>query len=54
MLIFDLMPDGGATDGHASLPDNGNVCTEIKFDEALHEAVTILAHLQFDASFQID
>lgn len=40
------MPDGGATDGHASLPDNGNICIELKFDEARSEAVTILLHLE--------
>lgn len=54
ILIFDFMPDGGATDGHASLPDSGNICMELKFDDALSEAVTILLHLEFDASIQID
>lgn len=48
------MTDVGATDGHANLPDNGNICIELKFYEALSEAVTILLHLEFDASMQID
>jgi hypothetical protein len=54
MLVFDLTPDGCASDGHTSLPDNGNIRIELKFDEALAEAVTILLYQEFDASIQID
>jgi hypothetical protein len=53
MHIFDIM-DGGATGGHASLPNNGNIYIELKFYEALSEAVTILLHQGFDASSQTD
>jgi hypothetical protein len=54
MLIFDLTPDGYVSDGHTSLPDNGNFRIELKFDEALAEAVTILLYQEFDASIHID
>jgi hypothetical protein len=54
MLVFDLTPDGGASDGHTSLTDNGNISIELKFDEALFEAVTIPLYQEFDASNQID
>jgi hypothetical protein len=54
MLIFDLTPDGCASDGHTSLPDNGNSRIELKFDAALAEAITILVYQEFDASIQID
>ena len=54
MLIFDLTPDGCASDGHTSLPDTGNIRIELKFDEALAEAVTILLYQKFDTSIQID
>jgi hypothetical protein len=54
MLIFDLTRDGCASDGHTILTDNGNFRIEIKFDEALAEAVTILLYQEFYASFQIE
>jgi len=54
MLIFDLTPDGCASGGHTSLPDDGNIRIELKFDEALADAMTILLYNEFDASIQID
>jgi hypothetical protein len=54
MLIFDLTPDGCASDGHSCFPDNGNIRIELKFYEALTEAITILLYEEFDASIQID
>ena len=54
MLIFDLTPDGCALDSHISLHDTGNIRIELKFEEALAEAVTILLYQEFDASIQID
>ena len=54
MLVFDLTPDGCNSDGHTSLPNTGNILIELKFDEALAEAVTILLYQVFDASIQID
>ena len=52
MLLFDLTPDGCASDGQTSLPDNGSMRIELKFDEAL--GVTIPCFREFDASIQID
>jgi len=54
MLVFDLTPDGCASDGHTCLPDNGSIRIELKFHEALAEAVTILLYKEFDASIQIN
>jgi hypothetical protein len=54
MLVFDLTPDGCASDGHTSLPDNGNIRIELTFDEVLKEAVTFLLYLEYDATLQID
>ena len=54
MVIFDLTPDGCASDGHTSLPNNGNHHIELKCDEAHSEAVTILLYREFDSSIQID
>jgi hypothetical protein len=53
MLAFNLTPNGCASDGHISLPENGSICIKLKFDEALAEAVTILLYKEFDASIQI-
>jgi hypothetical protein len=54
MLVFDLSPDGGASDGHISLPENGSIRIELELDEALTEAVTIVLYQTFDASIKID
>jgi hypothetical protein len=41
MVIFDLTPDGCTSDGHTSLRNNGTIRIELKFEEAIAEAVTI-------------
>jgi hypothetical protein len=43
-LKFDLTPDGCASDGFTPLPDNRNIRIELKFDEAIAKAVTILLY----------
>ena len=48
MLVFDLTHDGCASDCYTSLPHNGNICIELKFDEDLTEAVTILLYQEYD------
>jgi hypothetical protein len=42
ILVFDLAPDGCASEGHTSFPENGSIRIELKFDGPLAEAVTIL------------
>lgn len=54
MLVFHLTPDSCAADGHTSLSENGGIRIELKLDEALTKAVTILLYQEFDASVQID
>jgi hypothetical protein len=54
MLVIDITHDNCASDGHTSLPDNGSILIEFKFDESLAEAVTNLLYQEFNASFQID
>jgi hypothetical protein len=54
VLVFKLTPDGYASDGHNNLPDNGKIRIELKFDEALVQAMTILLYQELDASMQID
>jgi len=53
MPIFDLTPDGCASNGHTSLPDHGNLRLDLNFDEALPEEVTILLYQELDTSIQI-
>jgi hypothetical protein len=53
MFVFNLPPDGCPSNGHTSLPDNGNIGMELKFDGTLAEAMTFLLYLQYDASVQI-
>jgi hypothetical protein len=45
MLFFDLTPDRGASEGHASQPDSGNIRIEIKFADPLPDAITCLLYL---------
>ena len=54
MLLFDLTPDSAASEGHTSLPENGNIRIEAKFDSALTSAITCLLYLEYDANVQID
>jgi thymidylate kinase len=50
MLLFDLTPDHSASESHTSLADNGNIRIELKFDNALSDALTALLYLEYDAS----
>lgn len=52
--LFELTPDQSASDGHASLSENGNIRIELKFDTALATAITCLLYLEHDGSVQID
>jgi len=54
MLLFDLTPDHGASEGHTSHPDNGNIRVELKFVKALPEAITCIFYLEYDNSVRID
>ena len=54
MLLFDLTPDLGASEGHASHPENGNMRIELKFNKALPESITCLLYLEFDNTILID
>ena len=54
MLPFDLTPDLGASEGHTSHPENGNIRIELKFNKALPDAITCLLYLEFDNSDRID
>jgi hypothetical protein len=54
MLVFDLMPDSSAWDGHTRLPENGIIRIELKSDGFLSEAATVLLYQEVEASIQID
>jgi len=53
ILILHLTLDGCASDGHSSIPDIGKTEFELKFDEALADAVTTL-YLKVDGSLRLD
>jgi len=42
MLLFDLTPDRGASEGHTSHPETGNIRVEFKFNKPLPEAIMCL------------
>ena len=54
MLLFDLTPDQGASEGHTSHPDSGNIRIEARFSEALSVAKTCVLYLEYDSCVRID
>ena len=54
MLSLDFTPDGCTFDGQSSLPENGYIRIEFKFNEAFAEVVTALLYQEFQTSIQID
>jgi len=54
MLLFDLTPDGAASQGHTSHPDNGYIRVELKFCKPLPEPITCILYLEYDNSVRID
>ena len=48
MLLFDLTPDRGASEGHTSHLDSGNIRIELKFKKALTDAIPCLLYLQYN------
>ena len=54
MLFFDLTPDRGASEGHTSHPDSGNISIDAKFKMALPVPITCLLYLENDNCVRID
>jgi hypothetical protein len=54
MLLYDLTLDMAASEGHASLDENGHIRIEFNFDKALPEAITCLPYLEYDNSVRIN
>ena len=48
MLLFDLTLDRGASEGHTSLPDSGNIRIKLKFKKELSDAITCPLYLEYD------
>jgi hypothetical protein len=47
LLLFDISPDLGFSDGRTSLADSGNMGIELKFDACLKHSITCLLYLLF-------
>ena len=54
VLLFDLTPDRAASEGHISLPDQGNIRLDLQFDKPLPEAATCLPYIEYDNCFRIN
>jgi hypothetical protein len=54
MLLFDLIPDHGASECHTSHPTNGNIRIAARFKDALPDAVTCLLYMDYDNCVRID
>ena len=50
ILLFDLTPDRGASEGHTSHSENGSIRIELKFNKPLPEAIKYLLYIEFDNS----
>jgi len=49
MLLFDLTPDRGASEGHMSLPEKGSIWMELLFSKPLPESITCLLYVEYDS-----
>ena len=49
MLPLKLTPDRRASEGHTSLPENGNIRMETPFSKTLPESITFLLYLEYDS-----
>jgi hypothetical protein len=47
ILLFDLMPDRAASEGHISRPDNGVFRIESKFAQPQPQPITCLLYLEY-------
>jgi len=54
MLLFDLTPDRGVSEGHTPHREQGKIRVDLKFAKPLPEAITYLLYLEFDNSFLIN
>jgi len=54
ILLFVFTPDRGASEGHTSHPEQGNIRVLLKFAKTLPEAITFLLYLEFDNSVLIN
>jgi len=54
MLLFDLTHDMAASEAHASPAESGAIRIELKFGDALKEAVTYLLYMECDNSVRVD
>lgn len=53
-LMYDLTPDVSASHGHRSLPSNGTIRIEAKYDKPLPHAITCLLYAEYDNSIEIN
>jgi len=54
LLLFDLTPDRGASEGDNSPPGNGNIRVELKFSKPLSDPITCIFYLEYDNSVRVD
>jgi hypothetical protein len=54
LLLFDLTPDGAASEGHISLPSSGNVRIELRFKNKLSHAITCILYCEYENSVSLD
>ena len=54
ILLFVLTPDSGASVGHTSLPENGNIRIELLFTIPLPVSITCLPYLEYDSTVLVN
>ena len=54
MLLFDLTPDRGVSEGHTPHREQGKIRVDLKFAKPLPEAITCLQYLELHNSFLIN
>ena len=54
MLLFDLIPDLAASEGHASPTESGTIRIEVTLKEVLKKSIICLMYLEYDNSVRAD
>jgi hypothetical protein len=54
MLLFDLTPDLRASEGHKTLPDNGDIRIALLFSKTFPETITCLLYLEYDSTVLVN
>jgi len=54
MLLFDVTPDRGGSEGHTSLTEKGNIRIVLLYSKTLHESIMCLLYLEYECKVLVN